>query len=60
MEMKKWLETAEDIIVIGRVGEQIDVRTQVDTELAIEYLETVLTMLYAVAEGDVELVDKFH
>jgi hypothetical protein len=60
MDMKEWLKTAEDIIVIGRVGDQIDVRTEVDVEEALAVVEVVYEMLLSAVEGDVESVDKLH
>lgn len=60
MDMKEWLKTAEDIIVIGRVGDQIDVRTEVDVEEALAVVEVVYEMLLSAIDGDVESVDKLH
>jgi hypothetical protein len=60
MDMKEWLNTAEDIIVIGRVGNQIDIRTEVDVEEALSVIEVVHDMLLSVVEGDVDTVDKLH
>jgi len=60
MDMKEWLNTAEDIIVIGRVGDQIDIRTEVDIEEALAVVEVVYEMLLSAVDGDVEVVDKLH
>ena len=60
MDMKEWLNTAEDIIVIGRVGNQIDIRTKVDVESALAVIEVVYEMLLSAVDGDVEVVDKLH
>lgn len=60
MDMKEWLKTAEDIIVIGRVGNQIDIRTEVDVESALAVIEVVYAMLLSAVDGDVESVDNLH
>jgi len=60
MDMKEWLNTVEDVIVIGRVGDQIDVRTEVDVEEALAVVEVVYEMLLSAVDGDVESVDKLH
>jgi hypothetical protein len=60
MDMKEWLKTAEDVIVIGRVGNQVDIRTEVDVESALAVIEVVYEMLLSAVDGDVELVDKLH
>ena len=58
--MREWLETAEDIIVIGRQGDRIDIRTELDPEDAIPILDMVLAMLEAVEEGGDLKFDKLH
>lgn len=60
MDMKEWLNTAEDVIVIGRVGNQVDIRTEVDVESALAVIEIVYEMLLSAVDGDVESVDKLH
>ncbi len=60
MDMKEWLKTAEDIIVISRLGDQIDVRTEVDIEEALAVVDVVYEMLLSAVDGDVESVDKLH
>lgn len=60
MDMKEWLNTAEDVIVIGRVGNQIDIRTEVDVESALAVIEVVYAMLLSAVDGDVDTVDNLH
>jgi hypothetical protein len=60
MDIKEWLNTAEDVIVIGRVGNQIDIRTEVDVESALAVIEVVYAMLLSAVDGDVDTVDNLH